>query len=191
MNDYDPFHNPIDDYLEPDEKIIWRGKPARKVSLSGGDVFLIPFSIIWCGFAILWTTAMAASGAPVFFWLFGVPFIILGLYFVFGRFIHVGMAAARTFYALTDKRIMIVTGLISKRFTSLDIRDIPVINLRLRRGGVGDIQFGNPSPFMEQFANFPNMCIYGNQIPAFKNIENVEGMFNEIRELKRRATSQT
>ena len=49
-------------------------KPGRGPSAMGavGSIFSAIFGIIW-------TIAAASMGAPVFFWLFGVVFVILGI----------------------------------------------------------------------------------------------------------------
>ena len=49
-------------------------KPGRGPSAMGavGSIFSAIFGVIW-------TIAAASMGAPVFFWLFGVVFVILGI----------------------------------------------------------------------------------------------------------------
>lgn len=46
--------NAIESRLLPGEKILWTATPVQGLMLSASDAFLIPFSLIWCGFAIFW-----------------------------------------------------------------------------------------------------------------------------------------
>ncbi len=79
------------------ERLVWTGQPAKGIRLRASDAFMIPFSLLWCGFAIFWETTAINNGAPVFFRLWGMPFILVGLYIVFGRFFADAMARERTF----------------------------------------------------------------------------------------------
>ena len=72
--------------LAPNEKLLWNGTPLLGVRFRSTDLFMIPFSIMWCGFAIFWEYSVVNSPAPIFMALWGIPFILIGLYFAFGRF---------------------------------------------------------------------------------------------------------
>ena len=92
-------------YLAAGEHILWYGKPSEGNLITRNDFLLIPFSIVWCGFAVFWTVSAASSGVPIF-WLFGVPFVCVGLYLVFGRFIHTAYLRKRTVYVITNQKIL-------------------------------------------------------------------------------------
>src|SRR5262245_18278787 len=102
---------PLAGELAPSEKVLWSGQPRRGLALRGTDAYFIPFSLAWGGFGIVWETTVVVSKAPLFFALFGLIFVVAGLYLIFGRFIVDAMQRARTVYAVTGDHIVIVTGL--------------------------------------------------------------------------------
>jgi len=60
---------------------------AGKWSFRPADALLIPFSIMWAGFAVFWEWSVLRSAAPSSFRLWEVPFVLVGnFYFVFVRF---------------------------------------------------------------------------------------------------------
>ncbi|TGT22819.1 PH domain-containing protein, partial [Mesorhizobium sp. M4B.F.Ca.ET.172.01.1.1] len=83
------------------ERILWSGIPAQGLLFSGRDIFLIPFSLLWGGFAIFWTYMATKQGAPLFFDAWGAMFVCIGLFFVFGRFIFDAWLRQRIHYAVT------------------------------------------------------------------------------------------
>src|SRR5438045_7782313 len=129
-------------HLDPGEQLLWSGKPREGVRLRAQDAFLIPFSILWCGFAIFWESAVISKGAPFFFMLWGIPFILAGLFFVFGRFFLDASNRAHTFYGVTSERILIVSGIFSQRIQSLQLRTLSDIALTQKDNVNGTITFG-------------------------------------------------
>ena len=57
----------VDRHLSPAERIEWVGRPDPARHLTRSDAFLVPFSIIWGGFAIFWEATAIAGGAGPFF----------------------------------------------------------------------------------------------------------------------------
>src|SRR5215211_2048824 len=91
----------IESELGPDERLLWFGGPRKGLRLQAADLFVIPFSLFWCGFALFWESMAIFSGGPFFMALFGIPFVLIGLYMVIGRFIVDAGLRERTFYGVT------------------------------------------------------------------------------------------
>ena len=97
--------------LRDGETLLWAGAPDPGVLFSRNDLFLIPFSLLWCGFAIFWELSVLRDGAyPWFFPVFGGFFVVMGLFLVAGRFLLKRLRKARTGYAVTDRRAFLVSG---------------------------------------------------------------------------------
>jgi len=174
-------------HLDSGESLIWSGRPRQGLLLRGSDAFMIPFSLLWGGFAIFWEASVLEQGAPFFFGLFGVPFVLIGLYFIIGRFLVDSRVRAKTFYGVTDRRVIIVSGLVSRSTNSLPLRTLHDISLRERSDGRGTILFGRPHPFAAWYAGmqWPGMSQY--ETPSFELIEHSKRVHDQILEAQRAA----
>jgi hypothetical protein len=135
-------------YLAPREIIRWTGQPQQGLVLRPIDALLIPFSILWCAFAVFWETTVWRGGGPIFFMLWGGAFVCVGLYFVFGRFFADAYMRSKTHYALTDQRALILGVLSGNDLTTIDLRSTSEIRYQDIDGSRGSIAFGpDPGPF--------------------------------------------
>lgn len=167
------------------EKLLWSGQPRQGLCLRAWDAFVIPFSLLWCGFAVFWEYSVVKQGAPFFFMLWGIPFVAAGLYIVFGRFFVDAKMRERTHYAITNERLIIVKGLFSRQTKSLPLRTLSDISLTERTDGSGTITLG-PSlmPFMQTLpGGWPGADKYSP--PAFEMIEHAKETYELIRQAQR------
>jgi hypothetical protein len=137
--------------LSGDERLLWKGTPQTGIRLRPNDTYLIPFSLFWGGFAIFWeytavTQTLRNNPAALLFPLFGIPFVLMGLYVVFGRFFVDAKIRANTEYAVTNRRAIIVSGLFSRTVRSIDLQSTPEITLSEKADNSGTINFG-PVPY--------------------------------------------
>ncbi|MBE6795326.1 MAG: hypothetical protein E7533_01945 [Ruminococcaceae bacterium] len=151
--------------LLPDEYVLWKGKPSDKHILSTSDIVFIPFSIIWCGFALFWETGVLFSDSPFFFKLFGIPFVCVGLYMLFGRFIHQKILLKETFYVLTNRRAIFYR---KRKIAYCDYLSENNIQIKLKKNGIGTISFGSAD---NGFSN--GDWVFGNFKSGFSEFVNI------------------
>jgi hypothetical protein len=176
----------IEQQLGSGERLVWSGEPRRGLCCRPTDAFLIPFSLLWCGFAIFWETMALTKAAPIFFRLWGVPFILIGLYMVFGRFFVDARTRERTFYGVTSERIIIVSGILSRQTKSMQLGTLSDISLTERADGSGTITFGPQNPMARGFpAGWPGAGQYA--APAFDMIDNAKEIYELIRQTQKAA----
>jgi len=178
----------VENELRAGERLLWKGRPRSGIKLRGSDVFLIPFSLLWGGFAIFWEASVLThvpGNTPIalLFPLFGVPFVLLGLYLIFGRFLVDAKRRERTEYALTNQRAIIATGVFGRKIRSIDYRLIPDTTITEKSDMSGTIAFGEsaqPSWGMQR-GPFPGMEPHPS---AFEMIENVRNVYEIIQKAK-------
>lgn len=181
-------HLTIQKELDSGERLIWAGSPRQGTVFKSSDIFMIPFSLLWGGFAIFWEVmalqipSNKAGTVGIFFPLFGIPFVLIGLYIIFGRFIYDSKKRSKTFYGLTNHRAIIVSGLFGKSVKSLNLKTMSDVSLSENANGYGTIVFGQENQMMSMFmgGGFPGMG--GSSTPKFELIENAKQVYNQLRE---------
>ena len=174
--------------LEAGEQVIWSGQPRQGLVLRASDAFMIPFSLLWGGFAIFWEATVIWSGAPIFFMLWGVPFVLVGLHLIFGRFFTDSRQRANTFYGVTNDRIIITSGKRGRRVQSLSLSTLGDISLEERADGSGTITFGAPHPLGRwgNIAAWPGAGVNRQAQPSFDMIPQAKKVYELIRSAQRR-----
>jgi hypothetical protein len=131
--------------LVPGERIVWAGRPRGGIMFTRQDIFLVPFSLVWCGFAIFWETGVSGAGAPSFFKLWGALFVCIGLYLVAGRFLVDAWIRQGIRYALTDRRVLILRPKPFSDFIAVNLDRLPDARLSEDAHGRGTLRFGQPA----------------------------------------------
>lgn len=136
--------------LQSGESLVWAGTadPSRAFITSlPAMIFGIPFA----GFALFWmsqayhaTNAMSRTSNNAFakgfsvFPVFGIPFLLIGAFVILTPLWNY-LKAGSTVYAVTNQRIMVITGGNSRSVKSYTPADIASVEHRERPDGSGDI----------------------------------------------------
>ena len=172
--------------LSRGEKLLWSGQPRQGLLLRSADVIMIPFSLLWGGFAIFWELGAIRTGDP-FFMLWGIPFVAIGLYMIAGRFLVDARQRAKTFYGVSNERILIVSGMLKQKVDSLNLRTLTNLSLSEEKDSEGTISFGGSTAHASMFrgSGWPGMQQH--QAPSFESIKDAKSVFETIREAQRAA----
>ncbi|MFW6117633.1 MAG: PH domain-containing protein [Thermoproteota archaeon] len=127
--------------LRADEKVLWRGKPVM-LPFIVPTLATIPVGLIFLGFAVIWMRGATSVGAPRFFPLFGLPFVLIGLGVTVGPSIWQLMRYRNTEYVITDQRLITQTGAIGLDTRFVDLDKIQEVYVKI---GVIDKLFGTGS----------------------------------------------
>lgn len=169
--------------LKPGERILWSGGPDVRAYTLRGAWFLVPFSILWGGFAIFWEVSALSARAPFPFALFGLPFVAIGLYMIFGRFLVAKREAERSVYVLTDRRVIQLVGAFKQTLTEIALRDLPPVSLTEQSGGLGTITFGALAYPFRMPAGWPTMGQYTRPF-AFESIADAAHVYSMIQDAR-------
>ncbi|TCP82020.1 hypothetical protein C8J42_1274 [Sphingomonas sp. PP-CE-1A-559] len=164
--------------LLPGERVVWEGRPYAGFTFRPIEVFLIPFSLLWGGFALFWNVT-ALTTADLSFNLFGLPFLIAGLYITFGRFLVDISLRKNLAYFVTNKRILVERRSSGSNTKSLDIKRLPALELDERSDGSGTIRFGSSGGWFTG-NNFGIWQPTFDPTPQFIRIPNVRSVYQTI-----------
>lgn len=171
-------------YLAHNERLLWSGTPRGGIRFRAADILLIPFSLLWGGFAIFWefmVVTSVPSSSPFPFSLLGLPFVVMGLYMIFGRFLVDAWQRSKTLYLLTDQRALIVAGLFSREVKSLPLHTLQDYTLSERSDGSGTITLAASAAPFGAFAAAGWPGAGRSAPPAFEMVENARQVHELLR----------
>ncbi len=169
--------------LHAGERQLWSGKPKQGIVFRGEDLFMVPFSAAWCGFALFWERNALRFPDAGFFSLMGALFVLVGLYVTVGRFIHDWIVRKNTEYFVTDRRVII------RKFSTIE--SIPAgewkaLKLREYADGSGTILFDEPSGFYSKRRPKDTLLSSDLGVPAFFRIDNPQTVMGFIEAMRKR-----
>lgn len=161
--------------LLPGERLLWTGRPRQGLMFVGGDVFVTLFFLVWAGIPAFGFASEVLSGDFVVS-LFTIPFIVIGLYMLFLRFFYDAWVRSHTFYAVTDRRLLIWREGPFGNFRSYDRGSLTDMELQ-ESGTRGTIRFGGALAGRQSQMN-PVPAF--DPRPQFLGIENPRAVFDLI-----------
>jgi hypothetical protein len=160
------------------------------------DWYIIPFSLLWGGFAILWEAGALGywvnstkGGTPsMFMVIWGIPFIVIGQYMIWGRFLYDAWLKNRTYYSVTNRRVLVLQEGWKRKTCSIFLSAIPTIE---REGGTpGTLWFGPKYPVLagrgQKTRNMSRFTADGE--PVFADIDEVDSVYRMVMDLRDKAT---
>lgn len=158
--------------------------------------------MFWGGFTIFWELiasgfwgSKGGAGAPSFFLIWGIPFVLVGQYLIWGRFLYVAWLKKRTNYAVTNRRVVVVQDGWSRRVASSYLDTLPTIVKEDASTGTGVLRFAPvpPSWSTRQGWGVWNVMNVG-EVPTFMDIDGVDSVYrlvSDLREKTRGAAKNT
>jgi hypothetical protein len=189
----------IQSKLMSGENIYWAGMPNPAVIFHSDDWALIPLSLAWTGFFVFWeaqafgfwSQTFRANGNDVFVQLWGIPFLLAGNYMVWGRFLFDACAKRRTYYAVTNRRVLVLQEAWKKKTSMTFLEAIPQIE---REGSaIGTLWFGVKYPvFAPKRRETRSMSRFSiGDVPVFADIEDVDAVHRLIIELREQTSPRS
>lgn len=124
-------------YILADETILWKGKPEKGNIITRKETIMFPFSLMVCIFSVFWEYMALQSGVP-FFAIWGLPIVAIGLYMLIGRHIQTAFLRNKTFYVITNKKLLIKKG---NKINLYNGCDLPPMEVEIHKNGNGTILF--------------------------------------------------
>jgi hypothetical protein len=119
------------------ERLIWWDRPEPMRYALREVNFSTLFGVFFVGFAIFWM--FTAYRAPGPFFLFGIPFVLVGLWMITAP-LRAYRTAQTTVFALTDKRAITVTG---STVTARPLGHVDFVETESIADGSGNVLFLN------------------------------------------------
>jgi hypothetical protein len=180
--------------LMPGEIVHWAGMPNPRVIFHSDDWYAIPFSLLWGGFFIFseggalgyWGHSVRFANNSSFDVIWGVPFLVFGQYLIWGRFLVDAWCKRRTYYAVTDRRVLIVQEAWGRNTRSPYLSAIPEI--ALEGTSTGTLWLGPKLPILgAKGAPKRNMSRFymGQRVPVLADIDDVDSVYRLIHRFAR------
>lgn len=161
--------------VTPDERILWEGKPKRKVFIWENVITLMPIALIWLAIDAGFIFMMVSfdTGMPKSFLFILIPFFLIHLAPVWMWVAKASTASKRhknMEYLITDKRVLIKSGFIGSQVINIMMKDISGVTVHK---GVLDAIFKVGDVYISSSGIMPGKQSYANSIIDIEDAETV------------------
>jgi hypothetical protein len=171
--------------LSAGEHLLWSGRPRQGLIFRTGDIYMVPFSLLWGGFAFyIEYNILTSSSIDIFSAILVGAFVIMGFYIIAGRFIVDISQRSRTYYGVTTQRALILSGAMTRQIRSVSLQKLDEISLDERWDGCGSIFFGSMSN-MNRIWRGTSWPEIGDDVPVFERIDNVRQVYGIVQQVQR------
>lgn len=186
--------------IMPGESLYWAGIPNPRVVFHSDDWVAIPFALIWTGFFVFWEASALgiswgwtgrASGRDTFMVFWGIPFLIVGNYMVWGRFLRDAWLKRKTYYAVTNRRVLVLQEGWKRKTNWMYLEAIPTIECEGKMAGT--LWFGKKYPVIagrgQKTRSMSRFAV--DDVPVFADIDDVDGVQRLVQELREKARKES
>ena len=181
--------------LTSGESVLWAGQPNPRTIFHRDDLYLIPFSLLWGGFAIFWEAGISgywgsgpnAGKQWAFGMLWGIPFVLAGQYIIWGRFLYAAWKKKRTHYAVTERRVIVVQNGWRRQMASAYVDTLPTLIKEGGSNGTGTLRFAQAESMWSGrrgWGAWDGLSI--GSVPTFLDVDDVDSVYRLVSDLRER-----
>lgn len=173
-------------HLSSEETLLWAGQPRQGLLFYAMDLLMAPLAVFWLAFLYVMTRDWWRQTQLSWTALVVLSVAAFGLYLAIGRFFISRKQRACTYYAVTNERVIIVSGVFRRRVHSVALASLTEITMTQRTDGSGTITFGDNFPYAALFSGIavPTMELYvATQFFRIPDVAQVCGLIHSAQRL--------
>jgi hypothetical protein len=119
--------------------------------------------------------------------LWGIPFVLVGQYLIWGRFFHTGWKKKRTHCAVTERRVIVVQNGWKRQMASAYVDTLPTLVKEGGSNGIGTLRFAQAESMWSGrrgWGAWDGASI--GSIPTFLDIDDVDSVYRLVSDLRER-----
>lgn len=175
----------IESVLEPDEELVWAGRPRQGVVIRSRDLMTVGVVVLF-GLVYFWVVGGSLlddpTAAELIFHLLVLVFVV---YFAIGSFFVDAYYRSRLYYALTNNRAIILNTMVVNDAVSILKSDFFLARLSETAGGRGTIRLDSPTQAVNSMmlGMGRTHAAFGHP-PMFFEVEDAQAVFDLIKPAK-------